>query len=172
MEEQHPHAEGQTEQQIQEEVPVLRLKKMMTTYQEKKQFQVAGTKIRVERKLRRKKSIGLNIAWWVKWWERMVAEAVSSTKYIQQRKITSFISIQSNQNLHEARTTTTHIHTCKPKLPIKEHHPAMCEPRIKIPTTFVNEPKFVRGNKRGLENGRESPAKRNFSYKDMNPDQD
>ena len=143
---------------------------MMTTIQEKKLFQLAGTKIRVERKLKRKKSIGLNIAWWTKWWERMEAEAVSATKPNRQRRITSFITISNNQHLHEA--LTTHILTCEPKLSIKEHHPAMCEPRNKIPTAFVNEAKLLRGNKRGLETGRESPAKRTVSYKDKNPDQD
>ena len=51
---------------------------------------------------------------------------------------------------------------CQPRLSIQERHPMMIAPRNKIQTAFVNGAKSARGNKRGLENGGESPAKRNF----------
>ena len=78
-------------------------------------------------------------------------------------KITSFMSVSNNQDLHKAHTPTTNIHACEPKLSINENHPVMSVLRNKIPTAFVKGAKSVRGSKRGLENGIENPAKRNFS---------
>ena len=175
VEEQHPHAENPTALESHDEVPILMENpglgtsinrkergRVMITIQMKKQFQLAGTRTRVERKLRRKKSTGMNIAWWTKWWDRMVAEALSSAKLDRQKKITSFMSVSSNQDL-QANTPTENIHACEPKLSINEQHPVMCVLGNEIPTAFVNGAKYVRGSKRGLENGSESPAKRNFS---------
>jgi hypothetical protein len=93
----------------------------------------------------------------------MVAEALSSAKLDWQKKITYFMSVSNNQDLHKAHISTNNIHACEPKLPINEQHPAMCVLRNEIPTAFVNGAKSVRGSKRGLENGSESPAKGNFS---------
>ena len=101
----------------------------------------------------------------------MEAEALSSAKLDRQMKITSFMSVSNNQDQHEAHTHTTNIHACELKMSIKEHHPAMCLLRNEIPTAFMNGAKSVRGSKRGLENGSESPAKRNF-FSDLNSDQD
>ena len=52
-----------------------RVTKMMTDSQKTKQFQLAGTKTRIERKMKRKKCPGWNVTWWTKWWGRMEAEA-------------------------------------------------------------------------------------------------
>ena len=191
VEEQHPHADkGQGEEapnHVEDEhqhavtCSVLetsqnkseqrRVTKMMTKSQKTKQFQVAGTKTRIERKMKRKKCPGWNVTWWTKWWGRMEAEALSSAKLDQQTKITSFLSLPYKQDLPKADIPTK-IHACEPKLSnsyqtvIKEHHPVMCTLRKEDPTAFVNGAKSFRGNKRGLENGSESPAKRNFSVND------
>jgi hypothetical protein len=76
----------------------------MTSCQVRKQFQLAGTRTSVARKLRRKISTGLKIAWWTKWWDRMESEALSSAELEQQMKVTPFMSVSNIQDLHEAHT--------------------------------------------------------------------
>ena len=54
----------------------------------------SGTDIRKERR-KRKKTLGSNMAWWSKWWNRMEEEALSTKLMEKQRTITSFMSIST-----------------------------------------------------------------------------
>jgi hypothetical protein len=54
----------------------------------------SDTEIRKERS-KRKKTLGANMAWWNKWWNRMEEEALSTKLMEKQRTIPTFMSIST-----------------------------------------------------------------------------